>query len=362
MRLQRSLMACALAAAVASPGRALGETLVLLPFENLSGTSGAHGQLESLVAFAIQAKGYHVERGEGVEEILESERVRYLDSLAAAPRNQLLQQFGARGLVQGAIYTYADGDNPMLALSARVLREDGGIAWWGMIGLAASDTEGMFGLGRAASMDALVRSAVARLVADLPAPGAQARSESLRGKPLGLSAPRTYRSAALGKGSVHRICLLPFDNPTPARDAPRALEQLLWRRLAQSGSFEVVEPSELRAAVVAERIPSLRSTDATQLQRLGSRLGTKLFLHGALTRYSDASPRGGRVEPEVALDLALVDVDAGRVLWTSEHARKGKDYESLFQRGAISNAMALGDRMLSEMIDAVEKTTPKKGR
>lgn len=356
----RALPPLLLAALTAAPLAAAPATAVLLPFENVSGVEGARNEVAALVASGLGAKGYAVVRGGPVEAFLERERIRHLDSLGPEARARLLKEFGACCVVSGSVYVFADGPNPIVALQARMLREGSGIPWWSAIGLMAYDTEGMLGLGRAASLEALAAEATRRLLHDVPEPGRSASLRRPHGKPFRLSGPRTYRAAALGKGRVERVCLLPLENATPAREASKTLGQLLARQLVASGSFDVVEPAELRTAMVAERVRSFRDLDPDTLKKLGARLGTTAFLRGTLYTYRDATARAGRVSPQVALELSLVDVGDGRVLWTSQHSRSGDDYEFLLRRGAVSTATALADRMLGEMVAAFDSAEPAK--
>ncbi|KAB2956987.1 MAG: hypothetical protein F9K18_12965 [Thermoanaerobaculia bacterium] len=136
------------------------------------------------------------------------------------------------------------------------------------------------------------------------------------------------------------------------------MADLLARRLAADGSFSVVEAADFRAALVAGRIPSLRRLDAERLLALGRGLGTTVFLRGAIWRWRDGRPYGVNGGTEVELDLELVDVEAGRILWTSHLARRGEDYQRLFLRGATGCAVGLADQMIAEMLDAARAAEP----
>lgn len=339
------------------PLRAAEATVVLLPFENLSGVSEARDHMAALVGAALAARGYAVVAGEPVERFLEKDRVRHLDSLTPESRTRLFAEFGASAFVSGALYGYAEGRNPIVELQLRMLREGGGLVFANAVGLTANETEGLLGLGRAGTLDDLANEAVKRLLRDAPRPGAVAERRP-KGKPLRLSAPETYRAASLEKGRVFRVCLLPLENYTPAREAGKVVGDLLWRNLSSSPSFQVVEPAEFRAAMVSERVRSFRGMDPETLAKLGARLGTTLFLRGSVYAYREASPQGSRIVPEVALELSLVDVADGRILWTSQQARTGEQYAGLLQRGAIANAIALADRALGEMVAAFDATSP----
>ena len=163
----------------------------------------------------------------------------------------------------------------------------------------------------------------------------------------------TYRSPDFPATTPIHVCVVPFANDSRVRGAPRLVAELLTRRLEASDGFDAVEPGDFRAALLAERVPSLERLDPDRLRAVGARLGTPLFVRGTVWRWREGASGGGAVAPEVELELELVDVSAGRVLWAAHLARKGTDYAGLLLRGSIRSAAVLADQMLAEMIDAV---------
>lgn len=339
--------------------RAETPAVVLLPFDNRSGVSEAREVVSRMVWTGLEGRGYKVIGGEPVERFLEAERVRHLDSLPPQTRTRLLAAFEAGAFVSGTLYGFEEGRNPIVELQLRMVQASGRPAFWGAVGLTANETEGLMGVGRATTRDALAAAAVKRLLDRSPRPG-QTVERRPRGKPLFRSAPETYRAATLEQGRVFRICMLPLDNASPDRGASKVVGDLLWRQLAASPSFDVVEPAEFRAAMVTERVRSFRDMDPETLGRLGARLGTTLFLRGTVYAYREASPQGSRVLPELSLELSLVDIATARVLWTSQHSRRGEDYAGLFQRGVLANAVALADRALGEMVAGFDAAEPSR--
>jgi hypothetical protein len=333
------------------------ETVVMVPFQNLSGAGHAPEAVSAELARRMESRGYRVVRGEAVDEFLAAEKIRYLDSLQASSREKLLQRFEASAAVLGTIFDFAESYNPVVAVSARMVSADGKVAWSAVAGLSADDTKKVFGFGRLGSLDTLAAKTVAILTRDLPKPGSASKLESARSKPLDLSSPRTFRSAALAGGG-NLVCILPLENRSAARVAPRVLGELLAQRLAASEGFRVVEASEFRNAMAATGVYGIRTGDPEELKKLGTKVGTNLFLKGTIFAYKDVLPGSGVTTPEIDLQLTLVDVAAGKVLWTSSLARKGIDYSGLLQLGAISNAVTLADQVVAEMIRAGENARP----
>jgi peptidoglycan-synthase activator LpoB len=344
------------ALAAARPAAAV-ETVVLMPFQNLSGAAKAPEAVSDALVGKIERRGYRVVRGEPVEEFLASERVRYLDSLPGPSREGLLHRFEASAVIFGTIFSFAESDNPVVALSARMLAADGKVIWSAVAGMSADDTKKVFGFGRAGSLDALAEKAISALARDFPAPGKTESLASARPKPIDLSSTRTFRSAAMSSGQ-NLVCVLPLVNQSRDRLASLVVGELLAQRLAASEGFRVVEASDFRKAMVSTGVYGMRTGDPEELKKLGAKVGTNLFLKGTIYVYKDVLPGSGATTPELELQLTLVDVAAGKILWTASLARKGSDYSGLLELGAISNAVALADQVVAEMIRAGESARP----
>jgi hypothetical protein len=325
-------------------------TVALLPLENLSGDERAGAEVAAVLARALTARGYAVARTEAMEAALAAGRVRYLDSLPAAVRGKLARDLAAGLLLTGAVYTYAEGASAMLAFSARMVDAGGAVRWAAAFGLTTRDTEGLLGTGRAGTLDALLREAAARVQRDLPAPQGTAAARP-GGKPLHLGGPRAFAAAALGEVASRRIAVLPPEGFAPDPRAGAIVSHLLAIRLRDAG-LDVVEAADLRAAMREEGVRSFRGLDAGQLREVGDRVGATLFLNGSVYTWRDSSAHGGGW-PEVSLELSLVDVARERVLWTGQHARRGGDYAFLLQRGAVTSAVALADRVVAELLDGL---------
>jgi hypothetical protein len=281
--------------------------------------------------------------------------VRRLDSLAPEVAGRLTAALQAEAIASAVVYRFAEGRTPGAAVALRMVDKRGEQVSWSLVALTADDTEGMFGRGRAQTREELLPRIVERLLRGCPGPGTKPPKDDRRGEPFRQGGPRTYRAASLGSGP-HRVVLLPLLDASGHPDAARTATQLLWRRLAASPEFEVVEPAVVRAALAEEKVRTVREIDPAVRLRLAERLGTPLLLTGTVQGWRDESPRGGAVSPRAELDLELTDVRAQRVLWTSHHAREGSDYEFLLRRGAITSAVSLADQMAAEMVRAFEET------
>jgi hypothetical protein len=350
-RFRGSLAALLLAACCLLPLslRADAPAVAVLPFDNLSSADVAPHELAALVEKAIAMKGWRVAPSAGLEPLLEKARVRYLDSLDPAIRAQIVEATGVSAIVTGSVYSYSSGRNPIVALSARMVRADGTIAWGEVAGMSADDTEKPLGFGKQETTAGVAESAVRALMRHFPEAGDESVQTQGKRKPLFHAGPISFRASDLDPATPHRVCLLPLDNISGMPDSGRIVFDVLSLRLAAAAGFEVVEPAALRAAALKAGIASFRSVTSDDLLRLAPAVGTPLFLRGTIYTYRD--PTGNAASaPEIQLEISLVDVQAGRVLWTAQHGRRGSDYVGFLMRGAVSNTVALTDRVVGEMI------------
>ncbi len=314
--------------------------IVVLPFTNLSGVERAPSEIAASFCRGIERKGYRTVPADRVEAFLAERRVRYLDSLSGPVREKLLSTLGASAVVFDTVYSFAEGENAIVGVSARMLAQDGAVEWAGVAGLSAEDTQGALGLYRTSSPSALAEKAVKRLLRNFPDPGKTAKLASEPGR-------------------RHRICVMPLENRSRPRFASRVVAELLSQRLAASGTFRVVEPAEFREAMATSGMRGIKTGEPAELAKLSRTLGSSLFLRGTIYVFKDASPRNAAVTPELELDLALVDVSTGRIVWTSRLSRTGRDYEGLLELGAISNIVTLTDQVAAEMVRAADKAKGK---
>jgi hypothetical protein len=335
-------------AAVAS-----GDRVVLLPPENATAAAEAPAQVAAALADALAGRGWQVVDGDAVDTILYAARERRVDSLPAPLRAELLHSLDATGVVFSSVDSWSEGSDPIVAVSARWLDADGRLVWSATAGRSAAQTADALGFHRAADAPEVARSVLEDLVRTMPHPGAEARPTGRRARPFARPRSVTFRSPDFPTDQPIRVFVVPFANDTHDRSAPRLVAELLARRLAASGSFDVVEPGDFRAALLAERVPSLAWLNPDRMRTVGARLGTPLFVRGTVWRWREGAIGGGSMAPAIELELELVDADRGRVLWAAHLAREGTDYSGLFLRGSIESAAVLADQMLAEMIDAV---------
>ena len=346
------LVACAPLALAAQP------VVVVLPLADVSGSSEAIVEAESVFVAQLTRRGWKVAPSEEVELALEQRRIRYLDSLTPAALAAICERFGASAVVAGSILAYRENGDPSAALAARMFAADGTVVWADLVAVSSSESEGMLGFGRRGTAQMLLLDAARRLARGAPKPAAGGRPAAREGKlangsvTLGVR-PQTYRSPEHARGERLRICVLPFASKVP--EAGRIIVEILSVRLEATGEFDVVEPAEFREAMQRAQFRSVSSMTSAELAVLGEHLDTPIFLRGNVHTWREAA--GGR--SEVQIDMTLVDVAAGSILWSVTHQRRGSDYAGLLGRGTVANVASLADHVVSEAISAQHRSRPR---
>jgi hypothetical protein len=353
------LVATALLFGVAAGAAPAGApAIVLLPFENLTGSAEAEREVWQAFAAAVEAKGWRVADRAELEAILEDERVRYFDSISDKVRAAVVEKTGASAIVSGVIYTWSEGRNPVVAISARLVRADGTLGWGEVGARSAEDTERAFGFGRDESTSLLLAATVERMMARFPAPNLESGPVRRKSRPMFVPGAVSYRAADLDPSRPHKVCILPFENLAADPVAPRIITDVLAVRLAAASGFEVVEPADLRAAAIKARIGTFRNISNEDLGRLAGAVGTSLFARGTIFEFEDPAGRGNS-SPHLQMEMTVVDVEQARVVWSTQHVRDGSDYSGFLMRGAVSSVVSLTDRVIAEMIQAGTRATPR---
>jgi hypothetical protein len=349
------MMKIALTAVLLVAFSAFAEGVVLLPLDNISGAPDAPAAVRAALTARVRSAGWTVIEGDVVEPVLERNRVRYMDSISEGVRGELAKATGAAAVMMVAIPTFRGGDQAVVTLSGRLVAADGTLLWSNIGGARDEQTERILGGTKRKGPLDLAADAVRDLTRDLPHPGRTA--ESSYANTIRRNGPVTFVDRELASRARPRVCVLPFDSSSERPEAALIVANALALRLARN--FEVVEPADLRAAAVKARIGSFRALGTDELKKLAPLVGTPLFLRGTISKYADA---GRGAVPELELELFLIDVDAGSVLWAATHARSGADYVGLLMLGGVSDGATLADRAACELAIAERKQAARKDR
>ena len=122
--------------------------------------------------------------------------------------------------------------------------------------------------------------------------------------------PTRFVNPEFNFGFVEKAAVLPLENLTNDQQAGVRATRLLITELLATGTVDVVEPGEVRAAF--ESVGDRRRIPTTeQIVEMGKRLGVQAIVIGTVTQSE--SLRSGTVAiPVVTLDVHMLETETGR--------------------------------------------------
>jgi len=136
--------------------------------------------------------------------------------------------------------------------------------------------------------------------------------------------PEYYVKPNVEIKSIKKVAVLPFENFTSDEYAGEKVRNIVISELLSKG-VEVIEPGEVIRVLEESKITSLSSIKITELQEIGKKLGVEGLIIGNVECFG--INRGISVTyPEVTINLRLVDVSSGNIIWSIRHSKGGANF------------------------------------
>lgn len=145
--------------------------------------------------------------------------------------------------------------------------------------------------------------------------------------------------------AYRKIVVLPFENLAGDGSASRVVEDGFLLALLRYGSFDVVDPGEVRGIMEMQNLRPGR-TDRETLDKLKERLGCDAVLTGSVVIYNPGVP-------EVNISARLVEVDGGTVVWAANLGRVGRTDLPTFGIGETTSIRRLAQRVVTDMVQTL---------
>jgi curli biogenesis system outer membrane secretion channel CsgG len=141
-----------------------------------------------------------------------------------------------------------------------------------------------------------------------------------------------------------RVAVMNFENNSTwsywgDRLGEAAADELVTQ-LLKSGSYRMIERSQLAAVLAEQDLGASGAVDASTAANIGRLLGAQLILTGSITQFSIETVSGGfrglggsRSKAQTILDVRLVDTTTGEIL-VAENGQGEKTWGGGFFRGA----------------------------
>jgi len=151
---------------------------------------------------------------------------------------------------------------------------------------------------------------------------------------------RTGSKAVLPTGKV-RVAILPLENLTKHHNAGMIGAELLISEVHSRGRFDIVPFAEVREVMEQLDISRADRMKNITAKKIGEAVAADLVMTGSVSEYGYQF--GLREEPSVSMNLRLVKINNGAILWTHS--------AGLVDRGVSVTMVA--QSLVKEMIDAL---------
>jgi len=168
----------------------------------------------------------------------------------------------------------------------------------------------------------------------------------------GAKAPRGYLKSGLTTSQIRSLAVLPFDNISGHPDAEKKVSNLLLTELARRELFKIAEMGEVENSLRSLRIRTTTEIDSSNLQKLGEQLNVQAIIIGSVDEYELRKEKSGTV-PVVAINIRMLGVQTGDILWAISNAHDGNDWETIFGFGRIISLNELAQVTISEMVESL---------
>ncbi len=136
---------------------------------------------------------------------------------------------------------------------------------------------------------------------------------------------------APGARAAERVAVMPFRAATELIGT--SVSDLFVTELMKIGRYELIERGQL-ANVLGETDVQLSGLTQGQAVQVGRMAGADAVVIGTVSEYENIA-QGGRTLPVVGISVRLIDTTTGKVLWSVDHAGRGRGGETPAQQARV---------------------------
>lgn len=142
---------------------------------------------------------------------------------------------------------------------------------------------------------------------------------------LSCGGPRTFINENTEWSFYKQLGVLPFVNLSADRYAGEKVQSAFITELFLSERFSVLEPGEFNSKVfevLKTANPPTQELSLEQIKSIGEKTGVQGVIEGVVREYNMI--RVGQTDyPVISLNLRMIDVPTGTVVWMTSYTKKG---------------------------------------
>jgi hypothetical protein len=335
-------------------GQWAGLKVAVLPVHNMTAVPGPLKDLEQLFYVALKKGGVRVLEEEILNQFMAERRMRYTGGVDRITASAMKDETGVEAVFVSSLEYYDEGDPPKISLHARLvsLGKDLEIQWMDSYCGAGDDSPGFLDLGLIEDPRRLLEKAVDQLARSMMLHLAGESARNAGADPGRHSLPTdTYRSPSMESAEPATVAVMPFLNLSERSYAWEILPLHFVRRMARLPGVRILEPGEVRRALLNSRVFLQGGLSRPHLELALLSTGADLVLTGTVMRYLDT--RVAFRDPEVEFSVEVFDRAGKEIVWSSYSDGKGGDGVFFFGVGRRSTACSLADTMVSATISGM---------
>lgn len=332
-------------------------TYALMPLRNLSDDPSAALLIGARIESELTRRGARFVAAQDLDDALRVRRVRYTDSLSKRDSRDIARELGADFILAGTVIQFDASSMPQSAFALRAIAAASGEREASAaVTMRGADFEGLLGLGVITDSEELLELTVERALSAFDARGRplpQPKAPEHSGHATPPDKGWGYFSPHFDASRFDRVAILPLTNRSADPNAQVAWSELLGDAWFRHGGVRVVEPAEVRAALVRLKVRSMEFVDLAGLAQLGRELETRYFALGTIERFGEEAATDTDRFPEIEATVRIIDVENGEIVAAAGVRRRGDHYRSLLGLGVVRNPLGLAERTASEIIAAL---------
>lgn len=147
---------------------------------------------------------------------------------------------------------------------------------------------------------------------------------------------------------ARHVAVLPLVNLTVTPNAGRMVSDLLSTELYSSTRFKLMESTEMLKLLKGDADDLEFVMEDVVAQKIGNKLGVDTVIYGSVSEYQ--YKRGVNQSPTVGINLKMLDVTSGKILWASSSSQTGGCFF-----GCTESLNSLAQETLSEMVGSISE-------
>lgn len=148
---------------------------------------------------------------------------------------------------------------------------------------------------------------------------------------------------------ICNVAVFPFVNDTKYSQGGVIFYRVFNSQLIKKTSFNVIQEGDVRKVFRQLKIPPVDTANLEQTIIVADRLGLDAVIVGKVI-IMEEKHGGLETEPELAVEVKMLDGDTGNTILTSYKHKWGNDYRKVMHFGLVNNTTELASLVAEEII------------